>query len=50
MTHCWFCGAEMIWQSDFSFEDYGIEGDGIVAVLCCPNCDAQAEFFSKGDD
>lgn len=46
MTMCWFCGAKMIWGSDFSFEDYGIEGEGIVAILHCPNCNAVAEFYS----
>lgn len=45
-THCWFCReGKMIWGSDFSFEDFGIDGEGIVAILTCPNCDAQAEFY-----
>lgn len=35
---CWFCGKELIWNNDFSFEDYGLEGEGIVMVLSCPNC------------
>ena len=50
MTNCWFCGTEMIWQSDFNFEDYGYEGEGIVAVLHCPNCNAMAEFMSGEED
>ena len=45
MTNCWFCGCEMIWGSDFMFEDYGMEGDGIVSSLSCPNCGATAEFY-----
>ena len=45
MTSCWFCGCEMIWGSDFMFEDYGIEGDGIVSSLSCPNCGASADFY-----
>lgn len=41
---CWHCGGAMIWQSDFSFEDYGMDEDGIVSVLCCISCDTMAEY------
>jgi len=47
---CWFCGAKMIWGGDHSFEDYGIEGDGIVANLSCSKCGATAEFYTKMED
>jgi len=50
MTNCWFCGTEMIWGGDHSFEDYGREGEGIVANLSCPNCKAYAEFYSGEED
>lgn len=33
----------MIWQSDFSFEDVGREGDGIVSFFCCPKCETDVE-------
>ena len=33
--------------NDFSFEDYGIEGDGIVANLTCSSCGATADFYIK---
>jgi transcription elongation factor Elf1 len=46
-TGCWFCGKELIWGCDFSFEDYGIEGEGIVATRSCPSCGASAEFYTK---
>ena len=49
-TGCWFCGVEMIWGGDFSFEDYGKEGEGIVANLSCPNCKAYAEFWTGEED
>jgi len=45
---CWFCTEAMIWQSDFTYEDFGREGEGIVAILCCSKCNAIAEF-SLGD-
>ena len=48
-TFCWFCGCEMIWGADFDYEDYGLEGSGVVATLSCPNCDAYCEFYS-GDE
>lgn len=42
---CWFCNSELIWGADFDFEDYGYEGEGIVATLSCSNeeCGAQVE-------
>jgi hypothetical protein len=32
------CGAELIWGGDHTFEDYGIDGEGIVSNLSCPSC------------
>lgn len=49
-TNCWFCGAEMIWGGDNSFEDFGFDGEGIVANLSCPNCGAYAEFSIRTDE
>lgn len=46
---CWFCGGEMRRNGDFSYEDYGMEGDGVIANLTCSNCGATAEF-SLGDE
>ena len=48
MTTCWFCGDEMIWGGDHSFEDHGLEGKGIVANLSCRNedCNATALFYA----
>lgn len=37
--HC--CTKSVIWDSDFNFEDYGLEGQGIVHVCHCTNCGAQ---------
>ena len=51
MTNCWFCGSQMIWKNNIPFKDYGyfgadygFSGEGIVAVLTCPNCHCTAEF------
>lgn len=48
--NCWFCGSKMIWGNDFSFEDYGIEGEGVVANLTCSGCGATAEFYTKQEE
>lgn len=44
---CWHCGVQMIWGSDFSFEDFCIEGEGIVSTFHCPNCPATADVYSE---
>jgi len=42
---CFHCGHNtVIWQSDFSFEDYMVEGEGIVHVL---HCAADIEYFVR---
>ena len=38
--NCWHCNSELIWGGDHDYEDYGMEGEGIVSNLSCPNCDA----------
>lgn len=35
---CGFCGAEMIWQSDFNSEDLGYDDNEIVTFYSCPIC------------
>lgn len=45
MYKCFHCGCEtVVWQSDFDFEDYGYEGEGIVHVCHCSNCGADIEY------
>lgn len=41
---CNQCGSDMIWQNDFSFEDFGLDGDGLVAVAICSKCGTEAEY------
>ena len=45
-TKCLICGAELVWQNDFDFEDCGIEGEGIVTIYTCPACEAQIEVYA----
>ena len=57
MYECFHCGARaVIWDNDFSFEDYGYEGDGIVHECHCTNCGASITYYipidtdEKGDN
>lgn len=50
MTNCWYCGTEMIWQSDFNYDEVYAEGEGIVSFLICPKCGAEAQFSIRDDD
>ena len=29
--NCWHCNEELIWGADFDYEDYGMDGEGIVS-------------------
>lgn len=40
--HCLHDGV--VWDSDFSFEDYGYEGEGIIHVCHCTYCGAVIEY------
>jgi len=37
---CWHCNEEVIWGGDHDYEDYGMEGEGIVSNLSCSRCSA----------
>lgn len=54
MFECFHClSRSVIWDNDFTFEDYGEDGDGIVQCLHCENCGARIEYWislSEGDD
>lgn len=44
---CYFCNGEkpLIWNCDYSYEDFGLDNEGIVTVLTCPNCNATFEGY-----
>ena len=45
MYECFHCGCRtVVWQSDFTFDDYGYDGEGIVQNLYCCNCGAEIEY------
>ena len=45
IMNCWNCGTQMIWGGDHSFEDVGLDGEGIASNFSCPNCSAHADFY-----
>ena len=48
---CFHCGAHAVyWCNDFSFEDYCMEGEGIVQCCHCSNCGADIEYYIRLDD
>ena len=51
MYECFHCGSRsVVWDSDFSYEDFGYEGEGIVQVLHCGNCGARIEYYISLED
>lgn len=45
MFECFHCMTKsVIWDSDFNFEDYGLEGEGIIHVCHCTNCGARITY------
>ena len=43
--NCWHCNTELVWGGDFTFEEYGLEGEGIVSNLSCPICPTYVEVY-----
>tara|TARA_R110000822_G_scaffold53335_1_gene137613 strand:+ start:3057 stop:3224 length:168 start_codon:yes stop_codon:yes gene_type:complete len=49
---CPRCNTNLIWDSDFDAEDYGIEQDGIVSIYTCPDdkCNIIVTIYDLFDD
>ena len=46
MYECFHClSRSVIWDADFSFEDYGEDGDGIIHECHCCNCGARITYY-----
>lgn len=51
MYECFNCGTQsVVWMADFDYDDYGLEGVGIVHVLHCTNCGADIEYMVGDTD
>lgn len=44
---CWYCNSEVVWNCDYSFEDFCYDGEGIVTILTCSNDECGAEFEGR---
>ena len=50
MYECFHCGhRSVVWSGDFDFDDYGLEGEGIIHVCHCSNCGADIEYYVRTD-
>ena len=47
---CWHCQSDVIWGGDHSFEDYLLEGDGIVTNMSCSKCPANYLIYLGDED
>ena len=51
MFECFHCMTRnVIWDNDFSFEDMGYDGEGIVHIRHCENCGAYIEYQISLDE
>ena len=51
MYQCFHCLAYAVaWDSDFDFDDFGYEGEGVVHICHCANCGAEIEYIVGSDD
>ena len=54
MFECFHClSRSVIWGSDFTFEEFGYEGEGIVYICHCSKCGAEIEYrisFAKENE
>ena len=41
--HCLTNGV--VWQSDFDYSDFMMEGEGVVHICKCMNCGADIEYY-----
>ena len=46
--HC--CTKSVVWDADFNFEDFCLEGEGIVHICHCSNCGAEIEYRVRTDN
>ena len=48
--NCWHCQSKLIWGGDHTYEDYCIEGEGIVSNLSCSKCNAFVLVYAGEED
>ena len=50
MYECFHCGEKaVIWDADFDYADYGLEGNGVIHTCHCDKCGARIEYYVDAD-
>ena len=47
---CGHCGNDLIWGGDHTYEEYGLDGDGIVSNLSCSVCPAEVLIYLPDEE
>lgn len=48
---CYYCGAFAVGiVADFTFEDFDLQGDGLIYVCRCGNCGSVIEYRIREDE
>lgn len=47
---CWWCRSEVVWQNDFTKEEWCMEGEGIVSILVCSGCGAEVRYIEREEE
>ena len=51
MFECFHClQRAVIWESDFTFEDYGLDGEWLIHECHCTNCGASITYYIRFDE
>lgn len=40
---CYLCENDLGWENDFRYEDFGMDGKGVVSILICNNKECDVE-------
>lgn len=47
---CWYCGGNLIWDSDFNYDEVFGEGKGVISFLHCSECGAEVQYSLRTDE
>ncbi len=51
MYECFHClNKSVVWDNDYTFEDYGQPGEGLIHECHCANCGAFITYYIRFDE